>query len=152
MQALLKVGCHPLPLEINLSEIRISFTVRIEFQKLMPVIPLIGAVSVCLMTRPFIDFSLKIANFDIMNLPSGQSNNAHLVASIIESVVADLAVYPKKFVVDTIKIFNDEMGEKIGMVKERIGPEALLHVEVLSCSNLISANILTATSGNNSNN
>ena len=90
----------PVPLEIQLKHLRFSATLRVELKNLMDTFPCFGAIDICLVRKPFIDLSLKIGNLDVMNLPSGTTEpHTNLVGDIIQNIVKDLLVYPKKMTV-----------------------------------------------------
>ncbi len=96
----LKVGTHPMPTLVELTELSLSGTVRVELLDLIPQLPLFKAYTVTCMKKPEVKFSLKIANMvDIMSIGVHPAFSVTaLVQSIINSALTDLLIYPKKLV------------------------------------------------------
>lgn len=62
------VGTDRVSTPIEVSELRISALARIELLDLQPSLPGFRAVSVTFMKKPHVEFSLKVARLDIMNI------------------------------------------------------------------------------------
>jgi Ca2+-dependent lipid-binding protein len=72
----LEVGQKPLPLSIELSNIRLSTILRVELTPLIPRFPCFGAITVTCMRKPFVDFSFKVGSLDVMNIGAAEYNVA----------------------------------------------------------------------------
>ncbi len=97
-----EVGRERLPLVITLSKLRFSGHLRVELSPLIPVIPCFGAVSVCFMEKPYVDFSLKLAGLDVMSLGPGDANVSHAVGKVIKDIIETMMLFPKKMVIPMI--------------------------------------------------
>lgn len=95
----LKVGTLPLPIPIEVSKLRVSGKVRIELLEMTHQLPCFKAISVTCMEKPFVDFSLKVASLDLMNIGAAEYNIMRIVRNIIHSIVSNIALYPKKIIV-----------------------------------------------------
>ncbi|CAE7635229.1 SYT3, partial [Symbiodinium microadriaticum] len=98
----LEVGRKSFPLTLELSDVRFSSIVRVELTPLMPQFPCFGAITICFMKKPFMDFSFKVGSLDVMNLGPADYNVASVVNNIIRSIVDGVMVYPKKLVVPMV--------------------------------------------------
>ncbi len=97
-----EVGRESLPLVTTLSKLRFSGHLRVELSPLVPVIPCFGAVSVCFMEKPYVDFSLKVAGLDVMSLGPGDANVSHAVGNVIKNTIETMMLFPKKMVIPMI--------------------------------------------------
>ncbi len=97
-----EVGRETLPLVIKLSKLRFSGHLRVELSPLVPVVPCFGAVSVCFMEKPYVDFSLKLAGLDVMSLGPGDANVSNAVGKVIKSIIETMMLFPKKMVIPMI--------------------------------------------------
>ncbi len=98
----LEVGRAKLPLVVTLSKLRFSGHLRVELSPLVPVVPCFGAVSVCFMEKPYVDFSLKLAGLDVMSLGPGDANVSHAVGKVIKNIIETMMLFPKKMVIPMI--------------------------------------------------
>ncbi len=98
-----EVGRDKLPLVITLSKLRFSGHLRVELSPLVPVVPCFGAVSVCFMEKPYVDFSLKLAGLDVMSLGPGDANVSHAVGKAIKNIIDTMMWLPKKMVIPVIE-------------------------------------------------
>ena len=58
---------------LQLAELQVFTTVRLGFTPLLPTFPCFGAITIALMGRPFVDFSLKIVAGDLMAAPGART-------------------------------------------------------------------------------
>ena len=96
------MGRKSFPLNLELSDVRFSAIVRVELTPLMSRFPCFGAVTVCFLKKPFMDFSFKVGSLDVMNLGPADYNVASVVNNIIKSIVNGVMVYPKKLVIPMV--------------------------------------------------
>jgi Ca2+-dependent lipid-binding protein len=101
-QVRLEVGRKSFPLTLELSDVRFSSVVRVELTPLMPAFPCFGAITICFMKKPFMDFSFKVGSLDVMNLGPADYNVASVVNNIVKSIVDGMMVYPKKLVIPMV--------------------------------------------------
>lgn len=132
----LKVGTPPFPTNIELTSLRISSTIRVELLEMMPVIPCFQAISITCMKKPFVDFSLKVAAIDIMNIgPTQDYNITSLVRYIVHSSIENIALYPKKVIIPMTQECD------IASLSQLV-PVALLDLTIERGTNLKSVNLL----------
>ena len=67
---------------------------RLGFTPLLPTFPCFGAITISLMGRPFVDFSLKIVAGDLMATPGLDLAVGRLIRELV-----DLLVWPQRIVV-----------------------------------------------------
>jgi hypothetical protein len=72
----LDVGYKSLPLSIELSDIRFSTILRIEFYSLINTFPCFEAITVSCMHKPFIDFTFEIGSLNVMSIGAAEYNVA----------------------------------------------------------------------------
>ena len=99
-QVTLKLCTPPLPISVELTNLRFTANLRVELLDLHGKLPCFKAVSVTCMKKPSLEFSLKIASLDIMSVGATSDYNVtSIVKTIIDNVVSSVALYPKKFVI-----------------------------------------------------
>ncbi|GAB5036831.1 plant synaptotagmin, partial [Nannochloropsis oceanica] len=77
--------------------------IRVELNPLMPDVPGFGAIAITFMEEPFMDFSFKIANMDVMAVGAPDMSVADMVTDIIkENVLKGLLLYPAQLVIPMI--------------------------------------------------
>lgn len=126
-----------MPLIIELNEVRISANLRVELIGLYNEFPCFQAINITCMEKPFIDFSLKLANFDVMNLPAMQrstSDASNLLGNWIQDTVCNIVLFPKKLKI----VLNPKFEQKTSAV-------SLLYVTVVRCRNLLPADLSGAS-------
>jgi Ca2+-dependent lipid-binding protein len=74
----LDVGYKTLPLSIELSDIRLSTILRLEFYSLIDSFPCFEAITISCMHKPFIDFTFEIGSLNVMNLGAAEYNVASM--------------------------------------------------------------------------
>jgi len=84
---------------IEVSELRLSAVARIELVDIQPTLPCFKAVSVCFMKRPSVDFSLKVARLDIMNIGPSDYNVTAIVRNLLQSALVDGLTYPRRMLI-----------------------------------------------------
>ena len=84
---------------IEVSELRFSATARVELLDLRPKLPCFRAVSVTFMKKPTVDFSLKVAKLDVMNIGAAEFNVTAFVRTLLHNALSEAALYPRKIVV-----------------------------------------------------
>ena len=129
----LAVGVKNLPLVIILNEVMLNSCISIQL--LNPthegVIPF-EVVSISLIGNPTLNFSLKIANLDVLNIGILDFNIDSLIKGIIKDIVADLLVAPNKILVP-MYAFEDEKLSKI----YNPSPQGLLILNIEKATNII---------------
>jgi hypothetical protein len=80
----------------ELAEFRLSAMIRIELQDFTPALPCFRSIAVTCMHNPEVHFSLKVAKLDFMNMGPADFSVAAIVRSVINSVLAEIVVYPQK--------------------------------------------------------
>ncbi len=95
----IQVGASQIYTPIEVSEIRLSATLRVELIDLHPSLPCIRAVSLTFLHKPSIDFSLTVARLDVMNIGPGDYNVARMVRHLLHSVLSEAILYPKRVVI-----------------------------------------------------
>ncbi|RYH14894.1 hypothetical protein EON65_32785 [archaeon] len=136
----LKVGTIALPaLVVELAEINVSAIVRVELLDLIPRMPCFTALSITCMKKPFVDFSLKLAGLDVMNLGAGEYNIMSLVRSTINNALASTLIFPKRIIVKMDKDSDANYAET--------QPVATLVVKVEKAQDLRSAHSLMGSMG-----
>jgi hypothetical protein len=122
-------------LNLTTSHIRFSGHIRAELGPLVPKVPCVGAVAVCFMEKPFVDFKFKVAGLDIMSLGPGDMNLAGAVSATIKSVIETMMLYPKKFVVPI-------MDEVDIAALANPAPKGILQVTLVGADDLRKADLL----------
>lgn len=136
----LKVGTAALPaLVVELAEINFSAIVRVELLDLIPRVPCFTALSITCMKKPFVDFSLKLAGLDVMNLGAGEYNIMGLVRSTINNALASTLIFPKRIIVKMDKDSENNYAET--------QPVAMLLVKVEKAQDLRSAHSMMGSLG-----
>eukprot|EP00898_Chlorokybus_atmophyticus_P003076 jgi/Chlat1/376/Chrsp10S01488 len=69
---------------IEVSDIAIRSTLRINLRPLIPVLPCFGKIMACLVKRPSIDFALKLGSIDLMAIPGVHHSVAFLAGFFAE--------------------------------------------------------------------
>jgi hypothetical protein len=118
------------PLKLQLIDIRISATIRMELVPLIPVFPCFGAMTFTCMEKPFIDFGFKTGSLNVMNLGAGEYNVAVAVKNIIHSSLTSSLLYPNKYVMPWVEDVDVA-------VLTTAKPVGLLNLTVLSAKKLI---------------
>jgi len=95
----LDIGMSGLPLTVSLSDLKLTGTVRIELVDPISIMPLYQVLLVSCMSPPSLDFSFKIANLDLMNVGLSVVSVKSAVQNVLNSILSDLIVYPKKICV-----------------------------------------------------
>eukprot|EP01034_Spumella_vulgaris_P025395 gene25395-31853_t len=129
----LKVGA-PVPVTIEVAELRISAVLRIELLDLKSAFPCFKTISVTCMKKPVVDFSLKLASVDLMNLGASDYNVSRLVRTIIHDLITTACLYPKKIIIPMEP-------EGANALDENMIPEGLLTLTVVRGINIKQANI-----------
>lgn len=93
------VGTERVRTPFEVSELRISALARIELLDLQPSLPGFRAVSITFMKRPHVEFSLKVARLDIMNIGPMDYNIAGIVRSQLHQALVESILYPKKVII-----------------------------------------------------
>jgi hypothetical protein len=126
----------PVPIQVELTDIRFTTTVRVELLELINKMPGFRALSVTLMSKPHIDFSLKVASLDIMSIGAGSDFNVtSLVQEIINSHLVPILLFPRKLVIPMQP--NDDIS---GLAK--VKPEGMLIVLLEKGVDLKAVNLL----------
>lgn len=68
---------------LELADITFTGLVRVELGPLFPRFPCFGAIDVTFLEKPFIDFSLKVVSFDVMNIGLDELNTTGKICSCI---------------------------------------------------------------------
>ena len=84
--------------EVGIAHLTVSGRLRITLKPLIAELPCFGALEISLVSRPDIDFDLKVLGGDLLSIP-GLGTWIH---SFVEEVLADLLVYPKKLTVPMV--------------------------------------------------
>ena len=84
--------------EVGIADMIISARARITLKPLIAELPCFGALEVSLVSRPDIDFDLKVLGGDLLSIP-GLGSWIH---SFVEEVLADMIVQPKKLIVPMV--------------------------------------------------
>ncbi len=134
LQVTLKLNTTPLPINVELTDLRVTANVRVELLELTNRLPCFRALSITCMKKPKIDFSLKIASLDIMNMGAGSDYNiTSLVQTIIDSVLAGVCLYPKKIMVPMDdKVDLDDLANET--------PDGILLVRLIRGEQLLAVN------------
>jgi Ca2+-dependent lipid-binding protein len=130
----LSVGSR-VPTPIEVSELRFSAVARVELLGLRPRMPCFTAASVTFMKRPFVDFSLKVARLDVMNIGPADYNVTAIVRNIIHNALSEAALYPKKVVIPLVD--DGESTSDLAVMN----PVGILYVTFVKGNNLMKANI-----------
>jgi hypothetical protein len=132
----LKASTIALPsLIVELADLNFSAVVRVELLELIHYMPCFTALSITCMKKPFVDFSLKVAGLDIMNIGAGDYNIMGLVRSTIHNALSSTLLYPERIIV--------QMDKGTSIDKVKLGnPVAVLSVMVEKATNVKSANML----------
>eukprot|EP00271_Cylindrocystis_brebissonii_P005153 TRINITY_DN170_c0_g2_i1.p1 TRINITY_DN170_c0_g2~~TRINITY_DN170_c0_g2_i1.p1 ORF type:complete len:609 (-),score=168.12 TRINITY_DN170_c0_g2_i1:585-2411(-) len=78
---------------VQLVDLTIFATIRITLKPLVPVFPCFARMTVSLMSRPTVDFGLKIIGGDVMAIPGLYT----FIQETIKNVVADMMLWPKVY-------------------------------------------------------
>jgi Ca2+-dependent lipid-binding protein len=87
---------------VEISELRLSALVRVELLDLVASLPCFKALSVTFMKKPEINFSLKVASLDFMNMGPADFNVTSIVRTALDSVLQNIVVYPKKIIIPMV--------------------------------------------------
>lgn len=131
-----KVGTQPFPTMIELTNLMVSSAIiRVELLNLKYDVPPFEAISITCMKKPAIDFNLKIANLEILNLGPANFNVLTLVRNVINAALTEAMLYPKKMI---IPIVSNVDTKSLAVLR----PVAILMLSVDRAANLKQANIM----------
>ncbi len=138
LQVILEVGRTP-PLQVELSEMQLSATIRIELGPLLPRLPGFGGVKLTCMKAPYIDFAVKVGSLDVLNVGPAEMNVGTYVRNIIRDMICGMMLYPKSMNIPLMddKAVLDAMGKPAT-------PKGLLLLTVISAKKLKVADIFTS--------
>lgn len=131
----LKAGFHLFPLHVSVSELRVSAIIRVEILNFTNTLPCFQAISITCMKKPFVDFSLKIANMDVMNFGAANYNLPTLLRHVIHSALTETALYPKKIIVPIGSTAIDL--KKLSALT----PVGILHLKIIKGIDLMAVNL-----------
>lgn len=112
---IINVGSSQVYTPIEVSNIRLSATLRVELLHLQPSLPCFRAVSLTFMHKPTVEFSLSVARLDLMNIGPSDYNVASMVRKLLHSVLSDAILYPKRVVIP-VGGDDGEMRQPVGIV------------------------------------
>jgi hypothetical protein len=136
VQFTLTLNTKPLPITVELVDLRMTATIRVEIMEITTKLPCFRAISATCMTKPSLDFALKLASFDLMNMGAGPDLTiASIVRTIIDNAITGTALYPKRIIIPVDKNVDVE-----NLADET--PDGILIVHLMSGSNLMSVNLL----------
>ena len=124
---IIHVGASQVYTPIEVSEIRLSATLRVELIDIHPTLPCFRAVSLTFMHKPVLDFSLTVARLDVMNIGPGDYNVASMVRHLLHSVLSDAILYPKRVVIP----MNSGSGSGSGDAAEPVGLVSVTFVKAV---------------------
>ena len=130
----ISAGTRPVPTPIKVSELRFSATARVELLDITTQLPCFKALSVTFMKKPFLDFSIKLARLDIMNLGPKEFNLTKVVRNILHAALTEVVLYPKKII---IPVQADVDTSEFAVLK----PVGILHLLIERGVDLKRANI-----------
>ena len=84
--------------EVGIADLIISGRLRITLKPLIGALPCFGAMDISLVSKPEIDFDLKLLGGDVLSIPG----LGDWLRSFVAEVLADLLVYPKKLSIPMI--------------------------------------------------
>ena len=127
---------------VDVSNFRISGTIRIIMQPLIPKIPPFSFAKLTFFTPPKVDFNLNFADTDLME--EGESTNrpgglTYTITRTVRQVLETVVRYPKWM---QIKVDADDETPLELFTTEP--PEAVLCVKVLSCADLVVGDFTTS--------
>jgi len=131
----LRAGLHLFPINVSVSEIRLSTVIRVEILDFVSTLPCFQAISITCMKKPHLDFSLKIAKVDIMNLGAANYNLPTLLRHVIHCALTETALYPKKILIPIGKTTVDKNNLSAAV------PVGMLHLKIIKGMNLLAVNI-----------
>jgi Synaptotagmin-like mitochondrial-lipid-binding domain/Calcium-activated chloride channel len=94
MDVQVKVGTPVQPTYLEVKDFRLSTTVRVELHDFCTKPPCFSKMLVTNMRRPFIDFSLIVANMDVMVAGSSDMNVSTMIRNVILSELSNMALFP----------------------------------------------------------
>ena len=97
---IIKIGTMPLPMTLEISDLRISASIRMELTNFIEKIPSPQVGCISFLQMPVIDFSFQIGGIDIMNIGTEQLNVAKSIKHIINNIIRNKILYPKKICVN----------------------------------------------------
>ena len=106
--------------EVGIADLVISGRLRITLKPLIGALPCFGAMEISLISKPEIDFDLKLLGGDVLSIPG----LGDWLRSFVAEVLSDLLVYPKKISIPMI----DNL--------ESMNPCGLFIVKVMEARNL----------------
>jgi len=104
---------------------------------LPPVFPGFGAISLCFMEKPFIDFSFSVGALDVMNIGPADMNVATVVDNMVRGILESYLLYPKKYVIPWL----DDVDLQPLLHPKPVG---LLVLHIKSAKNLIIADLFSS--------
>jgi Ca2+-dependent lipid-binding protein len=103
----------------------------------LPVFPGFGAISLCFMEKPFIDFSFSVGALDVMNIGPADMNVATVVDNMVRGILESMMLYPKKYVMPCL----EEVDLQALLHPKPVG---LLVLHLKSARNLIIADLFSS--------
>ena len=113
---IIHVGASQVYTPIEVSEIRLSATLRVELIDIHPSLPCFRVVSLTFLHKPVLDFSLTVVRLDVMNIGPGDYNVASMVRHLLHSVLSDAILYPKRVVIPMNSGSSGDAAEPVGLV------------------------------------
>lgn len=132
----LNAGMHLFPINVSLADLRISATIRVEILDFCSTLPCFKAISVTCMKKPYVDFSLKIAKVDIMNLGAANYNLPTLLRHVIHMALTETALYPKKIIIPMNPDSSTDATLSVPLI-----PVGILHVKIVKGIDLLTVNL-----------
>ena len=117
-------GSHGLTTPIELCDLRLSCTLRVELINVAPVLPLLDGVSLTFLQRPSLDFSLKVARLDVMNIGPGDYNVTALVRHLLHNALCESILYPKRVIIPVGSKSENEVEE----AAQKKRPVGIMHI------------------------
>ena len=139
MFLLLHLATLGIPLPAKLSSINLSCLLRIELLELTTQIPFIKAISISLIKKPYINFSLQFLHVDTMNLgATSELNTSKIILDLIHSNLNDILIYPKKVIIPIQSMGSEELAHLSELL-----PMGILTLTIKSAGDLPTFNLFS---------
>ena len=123
-------------LVVSVDDLVLDATVRVILRPLCSVWPTFSAITIAMMEKPVMNFSLRaIGGYDIMSFPGlGDTLN-----SVIKDLSFDFMTWPQRLVIPILDLSEEEL---LGLQNK---PKAVLQVRVVSAKDLPNVDLLNKT-------
>ena len=126
-------------MQVELSQVQLSATLRIELGPLLPRLPGFGGLTLTFMKAPHIDFAVKVGSVDLLNIGPAEMNIGTIVRNMIGDIICNLYLYPKRM---SIPLMDDNaVLEALG---KPIPPKGFLSLTLQGAKKLKVADFLTS--------